>query len=124
MSGSASCPSPAHPDSRTRMYRPDAIESGAVPAAASEVAASLKWFDAARGFGFVILSDRGADAFLHATALKRAGLRTVAEGDRLLCRIEQGPRGMQVREVVSLLEGKASAAAPDAGAERLTGTVK
>lgn len=62
----------------------------------SGVSATVKWFNAQKGFGFVTLAEGGPDAFLHVSALQRAGLSEVPEGTTLTCDIGRGQRGPQV----------------------------
>jgi len=78
------------------------------------VEASVKWFNADKGFGFVTVAG-GADAFLPARALEMAGHTTVPDGARLKVRISQGPKGPQVAEVI---EVDASTAQGPSRAER------
>src|SRR3546814_4705847 len=63
------------------------------------VIATVKWFNAQKGFGFVTLAEGGPDAFLHVSALQRAGLSEVPEGTTLTCDIGRGQRGPQVVDV-------------------------
>ena len=56
------------------------------------VEASIKWFNADKGFGFVTVAG-GSDAFLPARALEAAGHSSVPDGARLKVRISQGPEG-------------------------------
>jgi cold shock protein len=70
----------------------------------SPVIARLKWFNISRGFGFVVLEDDKVDAFLHVTALQRAGVNSLGEGACLLCHIERGQDGAQVTEVIEVLD--------------------
>ena len=65
------------------------------------VEASVKWFNAEKGFGFVTVAG-GFDAFLPSRALEAAGHNSVPEGARLKVRISQGPKGPQVAEVVEV----------------------
>ena len=65
------------------------------------VEANVKWFNADKGFGFVIVAG-GADAFLPARALEMAGHRSVPDGARLTVRISQGQKGPQVAEVIEV----------------------
>ncbi len=62
----------------------------------TNVTATVKWFNASKGFGFVAPSDGSPDAFLHISALERAGLSQVAEGSTIVCDLGQGNRGPQV----------------------------
>jgi cold shock protein len=63
------------------------------------VEASVKWFNADKGFGFVTVAG-GSDAFLPARALEMAGHTTVPDGARLKVRISQEQKGPQVAEVL------------------------
>jgi CspA family cold shock protein len=44
---------------------------------------TVKWFNATKGFGFIEPSDGGKDVFVHITAVERAGMRTLVEGQKL-----------------------------------------
>ncbi|ESQ82108.1 cold-shock protein [Asticcacaulis sp. AC466] len=44
---------------------------------------TVKWFNASKGFGFIQPDEGGADVFVHATALEKAGMRGLNEGDKL-----------------------------------------
>lgn len=44
---------------------------------------TVKWFNAQKGFGFIQPSDGGNDVFVHISALERAGLRTLNEGQKV-----------------------------------------
>jgi CspA family cold shock protein len=78
------------------------------------VEASVKWFNADKGFGFVTVAG-GSDAFLPSRALEAAGHSSVPDGARLKVRISQGPKGPQVAEVI---EVDASTAQGPSRAER------
>jgi cold shock protein len=81
-------PSRAFDDATPRPSR------GPVPGFGPEVGAVVKRFDAERGFGFVRVEDgSGGDAFLHVSALQRAGIETVGPGQRLRVRVARGRRG-------------------------------
>ena len=43
----------------------------------------VKWFDAKKGFGFIAPDDGGTDVFVHATALERAGMNGLREGQKV-----------------------------------------
>ena len=68
----------------------------------SNVSATVKWFNATKGFGFVSPVDGSADAFLHISALERAGVSEVAEGATMVCDLGPGQRGPQVVTVHSV----------------------
>jgi CspA family cold shock protein len=44
---------------------------------------TVKWFNATKGFGFIQSDDGGADVFVHISAVERAGMRDLAEGQKL-----------------------------------------
>ena len=54
---------------------------------------TVKFFNHARGFGFIAPSDGGKDVFVHATSLEKSGLSSIDEGDNLSFEIEDDPRG-------------------------------
>ena len=65
------------------------------------VEASVKWFNADKGYGFVTVAG-GSDAFLPSRALEAAGHTSAPDGARLKVRISQGPKGPQVAEVLEV----------------------
>jgi len=66
------------------------------------VTALVKWFNPAKGFGFVAPSDGGDDAFLHLSVVHSAGLRTLRQGATITCELADGPKGPQVSRVVNV----------------------
>lgn len=54
---------------------------------------TVKFFNQARGFGFIAPSDGGRDVFVHATSVEKSGVPSVDEGDTLSFEIEDDPRG-------------------------------
>ncbi len=62
----------------------------------------VKWFDTAKGFGFVVSDECEADILLHANVLRNFGQSTVADGAEIVVRIQQTQRGVQAVEVVSI----------------------
>ena len=54
---------------------------------------TVKWFNATKGFGFIQPDSGGADVFVHISAVERAGLGTIHEGQKLSYELEQGQRG-------------------------------
>ncbi|WP_158815121.1 cold-shock protein [Methylocapsa sp. S129] len=69
------------------------------PSTAVSVAGKVKWFDDAKGFGFVASDDGGKDVFVHISILGPAGVTHLAEGQSVNMRVVDTPKG---REAVSL----------------------
>lgn len=90
----------------------------------------LKWFNAAKGFGFVVPEDNPVDAFLHITQLQKIGVHGLGDGAEVLCTVETSERGAIVTnliEILSLGDISENAAIPDSvqdGAFKLKGIVK
>ena len=62
------------------------------------VTGTVKWFNASKGYGF-IERQGGPDVFVHYTAIRSEGFRTLQEGQRVQFTIEQGPKGLQAANV-------------------------
>ena len=54
---------------------------------------TVKWFNGTKGFGFIQPDDGGADVFVHISAVERAGLRSLDEGQKVSFELEQGRQG-------------------------------
>lgn len=65
--------------------------------------AKLKWFNAAKGFGFVVPEEDPVDAFLHITQLQRLGLHGLGEGAEVMCVIDRREKGAIVTELVEVI---------------------
>ena len=59
----------------------------------SIIKGTVKWFNSKKGFGFIEREDKEKDAFVHASAVKAAGMRYLNEGDKLEFTLEDGPKG-------------------------------
>ena len=53
---------------------------------------TVKWFNATKGFGFIQPEDGGKDVFVHISAVERAGLRSLGEGQRVEYELERNPK--------------------------------
>ena len=54
--------------------------------------ATVKWFNGAKGFGFIQPDEGGPDVFVHISAVERAGLRGLNEGQKINYELEKDPR--------------------------------
>jgi len=62
----------------------------------------VKWFNNAKGYGFLGRDDGGADVFLHYSAITSEGYKSLAEGDRVEFEIVQGQKGPQAANVTKI----------------------
>lgn len=77
-------------------------QAGAPPSAVVELPATVKFFDPARGFGFVVPDGGGREVFVHSSVLFRSGMSDLAPGQRVFVRAESVPRGLQATEIEPL----------------------
>jgi cold shock protein len=89
-------------ESRSGHFRNEEASTG------RRVEATVKWFNAAKGFGFVTLTDGSPDAFLPMAALRRAGYDNVREGAVVLCEVGPGAKGPLVLNVLNVDESQAA----------------
>ncbi len=61
---------------------------------------TVKWFDAKKGYGFII-QDEGPDVFVHFSAIQGSGFRTLEEGQRVNFEVTSGPKGPQAANVTA-----------------------
>ncbi|MBI5448071.1 MAG: cold-shock protein [Gammaproteobacteria bacterium] len=60
----------------------------------------VKWFNESKGFGFIETQDgNGEDVFVHYSAIKGSGFKTLAEGQLVTFEVERGPKGAQAVQV-------------------------
>ncbi len=64
----------------------------------------VKFFNATRGFGFIEPEDGSKDAFVHISAVERAGLTDLTEGQRVEYELQQGQNGKSSAEDLKLLD--------------------
>jgi CspA family cold shock protein len=72
-----------------------------------EVAGAIKWFDASKGYGFIVPDNGLPDVLLHVTCLRRDGYQAAYEGARIVCEVLQRPRGLQAFRIISMDESTA-----------------
>lgn len=65
---------------------------------------TVKWFNPAKGYGFIAPEDGSRDVFVHISAVERAGLPTLNEGNRLSFEVVAGQNGKMSAEQLSLAD--------------------
>jgi len=68
----------------------------------SETEGIVKFFNATKGFGFVVPDAGGPDVFVHARTLQQHGMNELEQGQRVKLVMAQGPKGMQAVDVIPL----------------------
>jgi CspA family cold shock protein len=66
------------------------------------IRATVKWYNASKGFGFVTPEDGSPDAFLHSTALQFSGHESLPDGATIVCDLSRGAKGPQVAAIHSI----------------------
>jgi CspA family cold shock protein len=72
-----------------------------------ELTGVIKWFDVAKGFGFIVPDNGMADVLLHVTCLRRDGFQTAHEGARVVVEAVPRSKGLQVFRILSMDESTA-----------------
>ena len=113
-----------------RERRPDFFRTEDVPSG-RRVEAKVKWFNPAKGFGFVAMSDGTPDAFLPMAILRRAGYEEVREGTSITCEVGSGAKGPLVGNGLNIDNSTAVSSAgggpgtrPRGPAQSMQGAVK
>src|SRR6202050_649551 len=70
--------------------------------AARTLTGHVKWFDSAKGYGFVKPTEGQADILLHQSCVRHSGFKTIREGATVVCEAVPGPRGLQATKIVSV----------------------
>lgn len=65
---------------------------------------TVKWFNEAKGFGFIVPEDGTEDVFVHYSAITGKGFKTLAEGQRVSYELDKGPKGLTAKDVSKLDE--------------------
>jgi cold shock protein len=84
-----------------------AVAGETVPVDLIEVVGIIKWFDASKGFGFVVPEGGGEDILLHVTCLRAGGFQTAYEGARIVIQALRRPKGLQTFRVLEMDESTA-----------------
>src|ERR1700755_678119 len=72
-----------------------------------ELTGVIKWFDVAKGYGFIVPDNGMPDVLLHVACLRRDGFQTAYDGSRVACEALAGPKGLQAFRVISIDESTA-----------------
>ncbi|NKI35374.1 cold-shock protein [Wenzhouxiangella sp. XN79A] len=68
----------------------------------SNATGTVKWFNDAKGFGFISQDDGGKDVFVHFSALTGSGFKSLAEGQKVSFDVTDGAKGPQASNVVTI----------------------
>jgi cold shock protein len=77
-------------------------DMAAEPVDLVEITGVIKWFDVAKGFGFIVPDGGQGDVLLHVTCLRRDGYQTILEGTRVVALIQRRDRGYQAFRILSM----------------------
>ena len=69
------------------------------------ITGTVKWFDTAKGFGFVVPDNGLPDALLHHSVVRRAGFKIAFEGARVACRVAKVNRQLRVHSILGIAAG-------------------
>lgn len=88
------------------------LDEAEAQAIALRISGRVKWFDAGKGYGFVVPDDPNQtdlkDVLLHVTSLRNSGRESALEGSVIVCEVVRRPKGWQVSEIVDLDESVAT----------------
>jgi cold shock protein len=87
---------------------PELTPQDEAPVDLIEISGVIKWFDVAKGYGFIIPDNGMPDVLLHVTCLRRDGFQTAYEGARVVCEVQDRPKGLQAFRVLSMDETTAT----------------
>jgi len=65
---------------------------------------TVKWFNPVKGYGFIEPEDGGKDAFVHISAVERAGISSLNEGQKVSYELQEGQNGKTSAENLSIIE--------------------
>jgi cold shock protein len=86
---------------------PDLDLTGETAVRVIEMSGVIKWFDVAKGYGFIVPDNGMGDVLLHVTCLRRDGYQTAYEGARIVCEVLARPKGLQAFRIISMDESTA-----------------
>jgi CspA family cold shock protein len=100
----------SHDEPRQDDPRPEAAEDALL-----RLSGIVKWFDATRGFGFIVSEEADGDILIHFSILKEHDRRSLPEGALVECLVAEQERGLQARKVLSIDLSTAVTAEPGRG---------
>lgn len=62
----------------------------------------VKWFDEAKGYGFIVPNEGGKEVFVHYSSIQGNGFKTLKEGDLVSYELTEGPKGPQATQVTKV----------------------
>ena len=68
----------------------------------ARITGTVKWFNDAKGFGFITPENGGKDCFVHHTAIQGEGFKSLTEGQRVEFEVVQGDKGAQASNVIAI----------------------
>jgi CspA family cold shock protein len=71
---------------------------------AAVISGHVKWYDAVKGYGFVVPSAGGSDVMVHASCVRAFGKVALTEGAEVKLLAQEGPRGLQAQKLVDVVE--------------------
>ncbi|HRD76444.1 MAG TPA: cold shock domain-containing protein [Hyphomicrobiaceae bacterium] len=77
-------------------------EVARVLAALPVVTGRIKWFDASKGYGFIVPDKAGADILLHVVCVRASGFENVREGSRVRVKVIERPKGRQAAQILAM----------------------
>ena len=80
----------------------EGLPQDVVPADVVELQGKIKWFDASKGYGFMVPDGGGEDVLMHVTCLRAGGYATAQEGARVVAQVLKRPKGYQAFRIVEM----------------------
>jgi CspA family cold shock protein len=91
------------PNVSTRLARPDGVGREVLEEAVKMALGTVKWFNDAKGYGFISRQDDGKDVFVHYSSISGDGFRTLNQGATVEYEEQQGPKGLFAAKVIKVL---------------------